>query len=276
MSSDPDLPKDPAEYRPKPLMGPSFWIMLVFGLVCVLAGAGVAMLLPRLLPPPRPAPVATPPAPTPSAAPTPPAGQDEVARLNARIAALENAGARSSEAASAAMAAAGLIEAAQGSRPFGAEFAALRAAAPDLPELARLARLAAQGAPSRAALAASFPEYAAQAASRAREPGKGARLSERIAYAASRIVSVRRVDDVGGAGPDARLARAEAALARGEIPAALAALDGLPPGAQAALAPWRAEAERRAELDGAVVALRRHAAEIWAAQVAPAPGAGPT
>ncbi|HEY0651170.1 MAG TPA: hypothetical protein VGD44_24995, partial [Phenylobacterium sp.] len=52
---DPDLPRDPAEYRPKPLMGWTFWAMLVFGIVCVLAGAGVALLAPRLLTPPPPA-----------------------------------------------------------------------------------------------------------------------------------------------------------------------------------------------------------------------------
>src|SRR5688572_26420121 len=188
MTPDPDLPKDPAEYRPKPLMGVTFWIMLVFGMVCILAGAGVAMLLPRLLPPPPPAPAAPPPPPTPSAAPTPPPAPAEISRLNARIAALENAGARSSDAAAAALAAAGLIEAAQASRPFGPELAALRAAAPELPELAALTRLAAAGAPSRTALAASFPDYAAQAASRAREPAADARFADRLAYAASRIV----------------------------------------------------------------------------------------
>ena len=28
---EPDLPKDPAAYRPKPLMGAGFWAMIVFG-----------------------------------------------------------------------------------------------------------------------------------------------------------------------------------------------------------------------------------------------------
>ena len=50
--SEPDAPEDPAEYRPKPLMGWLFWVMLAFGTLCVLAGAGVALLLPKLLPPP--------------------------------------------------------------------------------------------------------------------------------------------------------------------------------------------------------------------------------
>lgn len=42
---------DPDDYRPKPLMGRTFWVMLVFGFLCVMAGIGVALLLPRLLPP---------------------------------------------------------------------------------------------------------------------------------------------------------------------------------------------------------------------------------
>ena len=37
-------------WQPKPLMGRTFWIMLALGLVCVVAGAGVAWLLPQLLP----------------------------------------------------------------------------------------------------------------------------------------------------------------------------------------------------------------------------------
>lgn len=56
---EPDLPHDPAEHRPKPLMGWTFWAMLFFAMVCVLAGAAVAFLAPRLLtapPAPKPAP----------------------------------------------------------------------------------------------------------------------------------------------------------------------------------------------------------------------------
>ena len=41
---------DPDDDQPKPLMGRMFWVMLVFGFVCVLAGAAVALLLPRLVP----------------------------------------------------------------------------------------------------------------------------------------------------------------------------------------------------------------------------------
>ncbi|WP_297693812.1 hypothetical protein [Phenylobacterium sp.] len=67
---DPDLaaPKDPAADRPRSVLGASFWAMIAFGLICVLAGAGIWSLAPRLLPQrpagppegPRPAPAAAP------------------------------------------------------------------------------------------------------------------------------------------------------------------------------------------------------------------------
>lgn len=246
-------------------------------MLCVLAGAGVAMFGPRLLPArgERPAPASARPAVAPSSPPTLPIvvaspTADEVARLNARIATLENQGARTTEAAAAALAAAELVDASQGSRPFGRELATLRAAAPGLPELARLTRLAETGAPSRTALAASFPAYAAKAARRARKPQRDADLAQHIAYVAAKVVIVRRVDETAGSSPDAILARAEQALEEGEVLPALKALDALPPKAREALAPWRADAERRAEIDREVAALRARAVR---ALQAPGPAA---
>jgi hypothetical protein len=267
MSAGPerDLPKDPAAYRRPSMFGFSFWAMLALGLLLPLAGYGLAVLGPRLLPP-KPAVAAAPPAPAqlamepmPTPAPTAEVPQAEVERLQARIADLESRGARSSEAAAAALAAASVIEASRTSRPFAEAMEALRKAAPELPELAALSRVAAVGAPSRAALAASFPEFAARAAVRARRPADDAGLSERIGYEVSKVVQVRRVDDLTGSGPDALIARAELALADGDVVAALALLDRLPPRARNALAPWREGAERRAEIDRQVEALRARA-----------------
>lgn len=278
MSGDePDLPKDPADYRPKPLMGAGFWALIAFGVLCVLAGVGVAVLGPKLLPA-KPAPqvaraqrisaVAPPPAALPVVVASPTA--DEVARLQARIALLENQGARTTEAAAAALAAAQLVDASQGSGPFGRELSALKGTAPGLPELAALTRLAETGAPSRTSLAASFPPYAAKAASRARKPREGATLSERIAYAAAKVVTVRRVDETTGNSPDAVIARAERALQDGQVAPALKALDTLPPKAQEAIAPWREQAERRARIDREITALRTRAVRALQAPGPPA------
>lgn len=273
---DPDLPKDPAEYRPKPLMGIGFWALIAFGVLCVLAGVAVATLGPRLLPadrppraePARPHAAALPAATLPIVVASPSA--DEVARLNARIAALENQGARTIEAAAAALAAAQLVDASQGSKPFDRELATLRATTPGLPELAALTRLAQTGAPSRTALAASFPPYAAKAARRARKPPEKADLGRRIAYVAAKVVTVRRVDETAGTSPDAILARAELALQEGEVVPALKALEGLPPRARDALAPWREQAERRAQIDRQVAALRLRAVRALQAPGPPA------
>src|SRR5512143_1427632 len=186
--SDLAAPKDPAAYRSRGLMGAAgVWAMVAFGVVCVLAGAGIWSLAPELLPhrpslraleppaaqePSRPSPALVPPAPA-AAAPVPPAEPSpEVQRLSDRVAALEAEQTRTAHAAAVALAAAAAVEASQSSRPFVEETAALHAVAPETPELAELARLAPTGAPSRAALAASFPDYAARAASAARKPGE--------------------------------------------------------------------------------------------------------
>ena len=227
MSQPPDVsestaPKDPAAYRPKPLLGVSFWAMIALAVICVLAGVAIAELAPRLGRP-KPAPAAPAPDSALSAAPTaaitalpppmapaePVVASADLERLDARLDALESQEGRTSQAAAAALAAAAVMEAAQGSQPFAQELATLRAVTPPTPELAALTRLAETGAPSRAALAASFPNSAARAAAAARSPGDGAGLGDRIAYAVSRIVTVRRVGEVDGRGPDAQLARAE-------------------------------------------------------------------
>src|SRR5207302_731051 len=55
--SDLTAPKDPADYRPRPLLGVTFWAMIAFAVVCVLAGVAIADFGPRLFerrPPVRP------------------------------------------------------------------------------------------------------------------------------------------------------------------------------------------------------------------------------
>ncbi len=267
---EPDLPRDPGVYRPKPLLGVGFWVMVAFGLICVMAGVAVTLLGPQLMSarPAAVAPVIPEPAMRPVTALSPlyPANAepprvtlDEVGQLKARIAVLEGQGARSTEAATAALAAVALIDASQGSMPFVEEYEALRNAAPTLPELAGLSRLAETGAPSRGALAISFETLAAKAASRSRKPPQDAGLGARIAYAAGKIVTIRQVDDVEGDGPDALVARAELALQEGEVVAALVLLDRLPAKGRAALASWREGAARRAGIDRDVAALRLRA-----------------
>src|SRR6185312_6683626 len=138
-------PEDPAVYRPKPLLGATFWAMVAFAVLCVLAGVAIANFGPRLLADrygsaatpaapvaaepatPSPAPASTAPAAAlaPAADPAP-----DVARLDARVTRLETEQAHASQAAAAALAASVVVEASQGAAPFAEELAAFRAIAP--------------------------------------------------------------------------------------------------------------------------------------------------
>ncbi|MGZ3375298.1 MAG: COG4223 family protein [Phenylobacterium sp.] len=275
-------PKDPAAYRPKPLLGATFWAMIVLMLLCVLAGVAIADFGPRLFGPKpaakttldTPAPGET--SPASAAAPTslasavapppPPAPSADVGKLSARVATLESQQSHAAPAAAAALAASAVVEASQGTGPFADELSSLRAISPPSPELQALARLAQAGAPSRTALAATYPDYAARAASAARAPGSKAGLGERIVYELSRVVTLRRVGEPSGDGVDAVLARAERQVDDGDLDKGLRTLDRLPAGARDAMAPWRARAERRAEIDRNAEALRARALQTLAAQ----------
>ncbi|MDP3747528.1 MAG: hypothetical protein Q8Q88_10830 [Phenylobacterium sp.] len=281
MSVSPDpaelsAPRDPGSYGRARVMGPAFWAMIIFGLLCIVAGYVLASFGPRLFPakprptaeavgfsspapaqPAAPALAPTSPEPAPDAA-TPSA---DVARLAQQLATLEGRQTRAAQAAAGALAAAVLMEAAQTSRPFPDELAALAAVAPPSADLRSLRSYAEQGAPSRAALAASFPDYAARAAAAARSPQDDAGLLARIGHALSRIVTIRRVGDVPGAGVDAVLAKAEVEVEEGDIVAALNTLDRLSPAGKTALAPWRVRAERRADIDRRIAQVRALALE---------------
>jgi len=76
--SDITAPKDPAEYRPRPLLGVTFWAMIAFAVICVLAGVAIAQFGPRLFAP-KPAPHAAETAP--SAEPPPPPDDPMLRRM---------------------------------------------------------------------------------------------------------------------------------------------------------------------------------------------------
>lgn len=279
MSAPPDpvelsAPRDPADYGRPRLMTRGFWAVMAFGMFCVIAGATLTAFGPTLFHA-KPHPAAEAPAPREDAAPrtssepavetgvalpAPPA-PEAVARLSGRLDQLESAQNRTAESAAAALAASALMDAAQTSRPFADELAALAAVSPPSTELRALKHLAETGAPSRAALAAEFPDYAARAAGAAHVRGDADGLLARIEAALARVVVVRRVGELTGNGVDALLARAERQVQDGDIDHALRTLDALSPAGREALAPWRVRAEQRAEIDRRVSALRAQALE---------------
>lgn len=289
-------PRDPALYGRRRLLGPGFWALIAFGLVCVACGAALARYGPGWLARDKAPPAversvgeveaprigAGPPlAGGPNTAPAPPRVAEGVAQLEGRVAGLESGQQRALDAAGAALAAATLADAAGGARPFAEDLASLERVLPLSPDLRALGRLARDGAPTRAGLAAEFETLAGRAAVAARDPGRAADFLARLRHALSSIVSIRQVGATQGQSPDAVLARAQKLLNEGDIEGALAETRSLPAPAQAVLAPWRAAAERRVEIDRHVAAIRadalaglaqaraQHAAPLVAAPVAP-------
>ena len=288
----PDLPRDPADYAAyRPRLPISFWLMLAFGFICVIAGVVIGRYGARLFPVKPPAAASSAPAQTsaaegsmadpsfaaiPSGAPLGPASTPQgpepaaVSALNGRIDALVLNQHRAASAAGAALAASELGEAAQSSRPFADQLAALDPILPDSSALRALRPLASQQTPSRAALAADFALEADHVAVASRAPPKGSSLFKRLVHTLAAVLTIRRVDKLTGDSPDAVLARAQRQVDDGDLEDALTTLADLPAAGQDAIAAWRARAARRVEIDRLIAAIRQGAAQ----QLAEASGHG--
>ena len=261
-------PHSSGAYRRRRGMG--LWAVLGLCAVSLAAGLALATFGPHWWPvreterpfaalTPAPKPEVTPAAEAPAVvakAPASPAPSSDLMGFEMRLDALEAGQGKTMDAAAAALAAALLAEAASTSRPFEKELAALEQVLPLSPDALALRRLAQTGAPTRAALAAEFDDAAAHAAVAARDPGEQGAFFDRFIHSLSSIVVIRRVGVTVGNAPDAILARAERQVEEGDIDGALTTLNALPPRARRAMAVWRAAAERRAEIDRHVVALR--------------------
>jgi hypothetical protein len=121
---------------------------------------------------------------------------------------------------------------------------------------------AASGVPGIAALRQSFVPVANEIVHAARAP-EGDNLINRATDNLMRLVTVRPVgDDVRGDTAEARVARAEAALDKGDLAAAVAELDQLEGRPAEAAADWLAQAKARLGADQAVAQLRTQATEL--------------
>jgi hypothetical protein len=291
-SADPAaLPANPTDYRRRQsdgrIMGPFYWGLMIGALICVLAGIVVAKFLPSLLTVklPQAPPAATHPAgpvepaaeATPAAlaateaAPAATAAPGQVTELNARLDRLEAGQRRTTAAAGAALATASLVQAAQASKPFSGELAAVAALLPPDADISALRTIAITGAPTRAALATEYGDAAAKAAVAARAPSQGESFAARAARALAAIVTIRRVDHVKGDSPDAVLARAETMTDEGDLEGAVKELSRLPTRGPAAMAPWRGRAQMRIDVDRHVAAIRADAVRSLTQTVAANP-----
>jgi hypothetical protein len=193
--------------------------------------------------------------------------------LSDRVARLETAASKQAEAAAQALAASSLSVAAEGAAPFDRDLAAFERLAPEDPDMRALAPLAVRGAPSRATLAATLPDFATAAVVAVREPARNAGFLSKLWALFGRVVIVRKVDPAGP-GVDGALAQAQGQASAGDLEGAVRTLQRLPPAAQAQLAEWTAQADRRIEIDQRIAAVRARALAALAPPAAPQGAAG--
>lgn len=176
------------------------------------------------------------------------AARDEQQKIAATI------GSAAAEAAIARLAAA--IEA---GNSFGATLDQIRAQGLSVPD--SLAAHSA-GVPTLRDLIADFPRAARAALDAAAVPAAGEGTASRLSSFLQRQVGIRSLSPQEGTTPDAILSRAEAALASGDLRAALTEIDALPMPAKTAMADWRTEADvRQAALDAVQALIAQLAAK---------------
>jgi hypothetical protein len=124
--------------------------------------------------------------------------------------------------------------------PFGASLIALEGV-----ELPEALTTHAQGLPSLKSLQDSFPQAARLALDAALKADMGDSWTDRATSFLRTQVGARSLSPREGDDPDAILSRAESALTAGDVPQALAELDGLPDVAKTAMANWRYGADQR-------------------------------
>lgn len=135
----------------------------------------------------------------------------------------------------------------------GAPFAAALSDLPDLPPA--LADHAATGLPTVAALRETFPPAARAALEAALRANMGESWTDRVTSFLRSQTGLRSLTPREGDDPDAILSRAEAALAKGDLSAALSELGALPETAKPPLAAWTADAQLRLAAEAALAQI---------------------
>ena len=144
-------------------------------------------------------------------------------------------------------------------RPFSAEYKAFEGLAGNDPELSAaaepLAVAARQGVASRAVLGQRLAELSGQIATADQPPVK----SKWWAQALDRmrgLVTIRRIDGAAQTGPEAAVAAAQSAFARGDLAAAVSALDPLTGANADAARPWLRIARERMAAEAVLAHLQ--------------------
>jgi len=164
----------------------------------------------------------------------------------------ESAGAKS---ATVAIAFANLRAAISDGRPYAAELDTISTLTPSVGDLGVLQAHAETGIPTLPELARSFAA-ASDAALAVPAPAAGESLVDNLMASAQSLVKIRRIDEApAGEGPAATLARAQAALDRGDLDAAVKDVDTLNSAARDAFSVWLGEARARLGADETLARL---------------------
>jgi hypothetical protein len=191
--------------------------------------------------------------------------QNRIATNEERITAASDQGGR---AAALALLAGQVASAIEQGEAYEAPLESLRALGAENPAVdeaaAQLAPAATTGVPTLKQLRASFENVATEIVQAAQAPA-GDGMLDRAAGNLMRLVTIRPVGaDAEGDDAAARVARAEARLADGDLAGAVAELDGLEDAPAAAAAPWLEQARARLAAENALEDLRAHAADLLA------------
>ena len=191
--------------------------------------------------------------------------QSRVAGAEERISAASDAGGR---AASLTLLAAQVAAAIEQGQAYQAPLESLRALGADDPVVdeaaTRLGSSATAGVPTLRQLRESFERTANEIVQSAQAPA-GDGVLERAAGSLMRLVTIRPVGaDAEGDHAAARVARAEASLADGDLAGAVAELEGLEGAPAEAAAPWLEQARARLAAQDALDRLHAHTTDLLA------------
>ena len=160
------------------------------------------------------------------------------------------------DAAGQAIAAIALEQRLRAGEPYATELAALGRSGADAAALAALKPFADSGAPTSAALSASFAKATPAILAAAHPESSQGTAVDKVLENMRKLVRVHPVGEAVGEDADAVVSQVEAALARGQVSAAVGAFAKLPDAARAAAADWVKSAQARAGVDAAAKALR--------------------
>gem|GEM_PF-4095621 len=149
-------------------------------------------------------------------------------KSEARVQPEASANARKDDGTALAVVAQALSLAVDRGRPFKLELAAAESLGADPAVLKILQPLAASGVPSADALAKAFGPVARPIVSAAEPSTEGMGLADRLSASAAKLVRVRPAGDAAGEDPASLVSRIEAAIARSDSAAIVAAWEHLP------------------------------------------------